>query len=74
LTIPRLLFSVTVAVARATDFASASVAPGTNQAFCLTCHQAHGSENPFGLRWDYGARSAAGLGGCGQCHNDVSQE
>ena len=69
-TIPRLPF----AVAGATDFASASAVAGTNQVFCLTCHQAHGSENPFGLRWDYGSRSATGLDGCRQCHNNVFQE
>jgi predicted CXXCH cytochrome family protein len=65
--IPRLPF----AAPGATDFASASLVSGTNEVFCLTCHKAHGSENPFSLRWDYGARSATGAAGCQQCHNNV---
>jgi predicted CXXCH cytochrome family protein len=61
-TIPRLPFIAT----GATDFASASVVnAATNQVFCLTCHKAHGSQNPFGLRWSYSTGDGAG---CQQCH------
>ncbi len=68
--VPRLPF----VVVGATDFASATTVAANNQVFCLTCHKAHGSENPFGLRWDYGSRTATGLDGCQQCHNNVWTE
>lgn len=58
----------------ANDFASASTVAATNEVFCLSCHKAHGSENPFSLRWDYGSRTATGAAGCQQCHNNVFTE
>ena len=65
---PRLKFIV----AGATDFASASTVAANNQVFCLTCHQAHGSQNPFALRWDYSnPGSPTGADGCFQCHRQV---
>lgn len=69
-TVSRLPFTVTGAA----DFASASVVSTTNGVFCLSCHKAHGSENPFSLRWDYGARTATSAAGCQQCHNNVFTE
>ncbi|MGE5716568.1 MAG: cytochrome c3 family protein [Acidobacteriota bacterium] len=68
--VPRLPF----AAPGASSFASASVVAGNNEVFCLTCHKAHGSENPFSLRWDYGAKTATGTAGCQQCHNNVFME
>jgi predicted CXXCH cytochrome family protein len=64
--IPRLKFLVR----GATSFGEATtVAPG-NEVFCLSCHQAHGSANAFGLRWDYGTGPAGTRqAGCQQCHN-----
>ena len=58
----------------ASTFTSASLVAANNEVFCLTCHKAHGSENPFSLRWDYGARTATGTAGCRQCHNKVFTE
>lgn len=56
----------------ATDFASASTVAANNQVFCLSCHQAHGSMNPFALRWDYSASgSPIGPDACYQCHRQV---
>lgn len=66
--VPRLPF----AVRGATDFATATTVASDNQVFCLTCHRAHGSQNPFGLRWDYSsAGSPTGADGCFQCHRQV---
>lgn len=51
----------------ATDQASAAVIDAaSNGVFCLSCHKAHGSENPFGLAWN--ASAGAGPKGCDQCH------
>ncbi len=69
-TVARLPF----AVVGATNFAGATVVAGNNEVFCLTCHKAHGSANPFSLRWDYGTRTATGAAGCQQCHNNVFNE
>lgn len=69
-TTPRLPFTAP----GATDFTSASTVAANNEVFCLSCHKAHGSENPFSLRWDYGARTATGAAGCQQCHNNVFTE
>ncbi|MFC1713270.1 cytochrome c3 family protein [Candidatus Poribacteria bacterium] len=38
-----------------------------SEVFCLTCHKAHGSGEPFALRWDYSSMTA--IEGCQQCHN-----
>ncbi len=65
---PRLKFIVS----GATDFAGAATVAANNQVFCLTCHQAHGSQNPFALRWDYSTSgSSTGADGCFQCHRQV---
>ena len=61
-------------VVGATDFNTATVVAATNQVFCLSCHKAHGSENPFSLRWDYGSASPTAAAGCQQCHNNVFTE
>jgi hypothetical protein len=58
---------VRVVVRGATDFAGGQVVSGgRNGVFCLTCHKAHGSSQPFGLAWP----AARGLTatGCDQCH------
>jgi hypothetical protein len=62
-TTPRVRF----VVSGATDYASASVVDAqTNGVFCLSCHQAHGSEQAFSMTWPLadGLRPA----GCDQCH------
>lgn len=38
----------------------------TNGVFCLSCHRAHGSDQPFGLVWT--AARGSGPAGCDQCH------
>ena len=68
--VPRLPFTAP----GANNFASASLVAPNNEVFCLSCHKAHGSENPFSLRWDYGARTTTGAAGCQQCHNNVFAE
>lgn len=68
--VPRLKF----AVVGATDFFSATTVAANNEVFCLTCHQAHGSLNPFALRWDYGTPTDTGASGCYQCHRNVYDE
>lgn len=51
----------------ARSFAEARVVSSvTNGVFCLSCHQAHGSEQPFGLVWP--ASRGSGPAGCDQCH------
>ncbi|PWB75568.1 hypothetical protein C3F09_02045 [candidate division GN15 bacterium] len=49
----------------ATDFATSTTVAATNGVFCLSCHKAHGSNEPFGLvfHWTPGGE------GCDQCHN-----
>ena len=69
-TVRRLPF----AVVGASDFNTATSVAANNQVFCLSCHKAHGSENPFSLRWDYGSGSATASAGCRQCHNNVFAE
>lgn len=50
------------------DFAIATqVDAATNGTFCLSCHQAHGNDHAFALRWDP-TTTPDGLG-CEQCHN-----
>ncbi|MBU0484665.1 MAG: hypothetical protein KKB30_09145 [Proteobacteria bacterium] len=47
---------------------------GSDQVFCLSCHKAHGSDQPNMLRYDYtGVVSHSGAGqtnGCFFCHRD----
>lgn len=51
----------------ATDFASAHVVDAArNGVLCLSCHRAHGSDQPFGLVFE--ASSGANANGCDQCH------
>ncbi len=70
-TIPRLKFIVS----GATSFDGAGVVAPSNEVFCLSCHQAHGSENAFALRWNYGSgQGATSQTGCQQCHNNVFNE
>jgi predicted CXXCH cytochrome family protein len=47
-------------------FAAAQVDAGRNGVFCLSCHSAHGTGNPFGLRWSQ--TGSEGVAGCNQCH------
>jgi len=66
--IPRLKF----VVQGAADFDAAGQVAANNQVFCLTCHKAHGTNNPFALRWDYGSSSSpTRSAGCIQCHRDA---
>jgi predicted CXXCH cytochrome family protein len=57
--IPRLPYIVS----GATSYSEARVVASSNEVFCLSCHKAHGSLNPFGLRW-----AAYDTAGCQQCH------
>jgi predicted CXXCH cytochrome family protein len=49
----------------ATTFAAATTVAATNGVFCLSCHKAHGSNEPFGLVFHF----TPGGEGCDQCHN-----
>lgn len=62
-TTPRLRF----VASGASDFATAQVVDADNNGvFCLSCHQAHGSEQAFSAAWPLdGGYSAPG---CDQCH------
>ena len=61
-----------VVVRGATDYAGGRVVDARrNGVFCLTCHKAHGSNEPFGLVWPAG-RGVTSVG-CDQCH-DVAAE
>lgn len=61
--VPRVPF----VAAGAEDFVAASqVDAGRNGVFCLSCHSAHGTQNPFGLRWTQ--TGSEGVAGCNQCH------
>ena len=46
--------------------AAAQVDAGQNGVFCLSCHSAHGTGNPYGLRWSQTGNE--GVAGCNQCH------
>lgn len=46
--------------------AATRTADASSGVFCLTCHRAHGSDQPFGLAWDPFA--GPGASGCEQCH------
>jgi hypothetical protein len=57
-----------VVVRGATDYAGGRVVDARrNGVFCLTCHKAHGSSEPFGLVWPAG-RGVTAVG-CDQCHD-----
>ena len=59
---------VRVVVPGATDYASGrTVSAERNGVFCLSCHKAHGSSQPFGLAWP--AENGLTATGCDQCHN-----
>ncbi len=63
--VPRVPFLVR----NADTFAATQVVDATiDGVFCLSCHFAHGSDEPFSLIWD---NPVAGTGatGCDQCHN-----
>jgi hypothetical protein len=74
-------YDVSAPVARPT-LATASlpgVTPGTDMVMCLSCHEAHGSENDYILRFDYKLQTAGGYGtvagaqaegGCMACHTE----
>jgi predicted CXXCH cytochrome family protein len=50
----------------AVDYADAGVISGArNGVLCLSCHYAHGSDQPFSLLWD---PEDQGPNGCDQCH------
>jgi predicted CXXCH cytochrome family protein len=51
---------------------AAVIDPESNGVFCLSCHKAHGSDNPFGLVW--AADTGAGPKGCDQCHAKADSE
>jgi hypothetical protein len=58
---------VRVVVRGASDFAGGRTVSATrNGVFCLTCHKAHGSSQPFGLAW--AAPGGLTATGCDQCH------
>ena len=51
---------------------SSVVTPGTDQVMCISCHRAHGSNQPDMLRWDYSTIISGGgadTGGCFICHS-----
>ena len=66
-------YSVEAPVARSSvpDSSSSTVTPGEDIVMCLSCHRAHGSDQPDLLRWNY-ADMQAGSGtsdtGCFTCH------
>jgi hypothetical protein len=53
---------------QATDFTSVQQVQSTNTVFCLSCHNAHGSDNTGDLRWPYLDGGINYLSGCQQCH------
>lgn len=59
-----------VVTSGATSYGAArTVNAATNGVFCLSCHRAHGSDQPFGLVWTVGRDD--GPAGCDQCHAAV---
>jgi hypothetical protein len=52
----------------ATTYSAATAVSADNNVFCLSCHKAHGSENPDGLLWAPQG-GAVGPNGCDQCHD-----
>jgi predicted CXXCH cytochrome family protein len=67
-------YSVEAPVGRTTvpDTASGTVVPGSDVVTCLSCHSAHGSNQPDMLKWDYNTMVAGGggSGGCFTCHTE----
>lgn len=74
-------YDISAPVARPTLFtaASATVTPGTDLVMCLSCHNAHGSDNDYILRFDYTTMTAGSFanvaaaqaaGGCLACHTE----
>lgn len=65
-------YSLEAPIARAVVPAAASntVTPGTDIVMCLSCHRAHGSNQPDLLRWSYTSMVAGGgaTTGCFVCH------
>lgn len=62
---------VRVVVRGATRYADArSASARRDGVFCLSCHKAHGSNEPFGLVWPAG-RGVTSVG-CDQCHNTAA--
>ena len=65
-------YSIEAPVARPsiTGTVSSSVTAGTDVVMCLSCHRAHGSNQPDMLRWDYSTMIAnsGNTGGCFTCH------
>ena len=64
---------VRVVVRGATGYVEGCVVSARrNGVFCLTCHKAHGSGQPFGLVWP--AERGLTAVGCDQCHNVAGEE
>jgi predicted CXXCH cytochrome family protein len=58
---------------------SGTVAPGTDMVMCLSCHDAHGSQYDYILKYDYTVMTAGAygnipaaqlVGGCLACHTE----
>ena len=72
-------YDLSAPVARPTLYTASSgtVTPGTDLVMCLSCHEAHGSQYDYILRYDYTTMTAGGFGdiptaqangGCLACH------
>jgi predicted CXXCH cytochrome family protein len=72
-------YDLSAPVARPTLYTASSgtVTPGTDLVMCLSCHEAHGSQYDYILRYDYTTMTAGGYGdiasaqangGCLACH------
>ncbi len=60
-------------VTEAHSFQQADVVSTSNEVFCLSCHSAHGTDKPFGLRWNPTNNSTPlATAGCRQCHNNTA--
>lgn len=58
---------VRTVTANAADFSSSHIVDAArNGVFCLSCHKAHGSDQPFGLVFT--AADGVNAAGCDQCH------
>ncbi len=53
-------------VSGATSYGAARTIDAQNGVFCLSCHRAHGSDQPFGLVFP--GPNGIAAGGCDQCH------
>lgn len=68
-------YSTEAPVALATPSTSQQSTAGSAIVMCLSCHRAHGSNQPDLLRWDYGNMIAGNAGsyagtGCFRCHSE----